>query len=70
MVARALALSCAARADDLAWLDDYDVTWTTPSVHASQSMPCGGGGAGLNVWVEKGDLLIYAQRSGCFEENN
>lgn len=33
-------------------------------------MPCGGGDVGLNVWVEKGDLLFYISRSGVFDENN
>ncbi|SEJ65617.1 hypothetical protein SAMN05216327_11583 [Dyadobacter sp. SG02] len=33
-------------------------------------MPCGGGDIGLNVWVEKGDLLFYISRSGIFDENN
>ncbi len=33
-------------------------------------MPCGGGDIGLNVWVEKGDLLFYVSRSGTFDENN
>jgi hypothetical protein len=33
-------------------------------------MPCGGGDIGLNVWVEKGDVLFYIARSGAFDENN
>ncbi len=33
-------------------------------------MPCGGGDIGLNVWVEKGELLFYLSRSGTFDENN
>ncbi|MDB5149262.1 MAG: hypothetical protein JWQ57_3282, partial [Mucilaginibacter sp.] len=33
-------------------------------------MPCGGGDIGLNVWVEKGELLFYIARSGTFDENN
>jgi len=51
-------------------LDPYNVVWTTQSVNSSESMPCGGGDIGLNVWVEDGDLLFYAQRSGSFDENN
>lgn len=57
-------------ADDLAWLDQYNVVWTTPSKNSSESMPCGGGDIGLNVWVEEGDVLFYMQRSGTFDENN
>ncbi len=57
-------------ADDLSWLDPYNVVWTTQSRNSGESMPCGGGGAGLNVWVENGELLCYVQRSGSFDENN
>jgi hypothetical protein len=49
---------------------DYNVVWTSPSRNASESMPCGGGDIGLNVWVENGDLLVYLSRSGTFDELN
>lgn len=49
---------------------EYNVVWTTQSNNASESMPCGGGDIGLNVWVEKGELLIYAAKSGFFNEDN
>lgn len=45
-------------------------TWRTMSQNSSGSMPCGGGDVGLNVWVERGDVLFYAARSGFFDENN
>lgn len=48
----------------------YNIIWTTQSKNSSESMPCGGGDIGLNVWVEKGELLIYAARSGSFNEDN
>jgi hypothetical protein len=51
-------------------LDSYNVIWTSPSENAGESMPCGGGDVGLNVWVENGDLLIYLSRSGTFDELN
>lgn len=51
------------------WSSPYNITWTSPSANASQSMPLGGGDIGCNVWVENGDLLFYIQRSGCFSEN-
>ncbi|HEX5552099.1 MAG TPA: DUF5703 domain-containing protein, partial [Chitinophagaceae bacterium] len=51
-------------------LDDCNITWHTQSTNAGQSMPCGGGDIGLNVWVEKGDILFYIARSGAFDENN
>lgn len=45
-------------------------TWNTPSQNSSESMPCGGGDIGMNVWVENGDLLFYLSRSGTFDEHN
>ena len=47
-----------------------NVVWTTQSKNSGESMPCGGGDIGLNVWVEKGDVLFYISRSGTFDENN
>ncbi len=49
---------------------NYDITWNTQSQNASESMPCGGGDIGMNVWVENGELFIYVARSGNFDENN
>ena len=51
-------------------LQQYDVTWTTPSAGSAESMPCGGGDIGLNVWCEGDDILAYVDRSGSFDENN
>lgn len=51
-------------------LKPYHVVWTTQSQHSSESMPCGGGDIGLNVWVENGEILFYLSRSGAFDENN
>ena len=48
----------------------YNVLWTSQSKNSSESMPCGGGDIGLNVWVENGDVLFYLSRSGTFDENN
>lgn len=47
-----------------------NITWTSPSKNAGESMPCGGGDIGLNVWAENGDVLVYLARSGTFDENN
>lgn len=49
---------------------DYNIVWTSQSQNTSESMPCGGGDIGMNVWVEKGDLLMYATRSGSLNEDN
>ena len=51
-------------------LKKCNIIWTTQSRNSSESMPCGGGDIGLNVWVENGDLLFYVSRSGTFDENN
>lgn len=48
----------------------YNPVWETQSRNALESMPCGAGDIGLNVWVEDGDLLIYVARSGAFDESN
>ena len=47
-----------------------DYEWTSQSQNSSESMPCGGGDIGMNVWVEQGDVLFYLSRSGSFDENN
>jgi hypothetical protein len=49
---------------------DYNIVWNEQSKNSSESMPCGGGDIGMNVWVENGDLLIYVARSGSFNEDN
>ena len=30
-----------------------NVVWNTPSRNSSESMPCGGGDIGMNIWVEE-----------------
>lgn len=51
-------------------LDKCNIVWTSQSKNPDESMPCGGGDIGLNVWVENGELLIYVSKSGTFDENN
>ncbi|MGH2624227.1 MAG: DUF5703 domain-containing protein [Sphingobacterium sp.] len=46
------------------------MVWNSQSKNSSESMPCGGGDIGLNVWVEGDDILFYIARSGTFDENN
>ena len=55
--------------ENLEWLDQYNVVWTTQSKSAGESMPVSGGDIGLNVWVEKGELLFYIGRAGYRDEN-
>jgi hypothetical protein len=51
-------------------INRYNIVWDNQSINSGESMPCGGGDIGLNVWVENGDLLFYISRSGTFDENN
>jgi hypothetical protein len=51
-------------------VDRYNLLWTSQSKGSHESMPCGGGDIGLNVWVEQNDVLFYFCRSGSFDENN
>lgn len=51
-------------------IEDYHVKWDKQSINSSESMPCGGGDVGLNVWVENDELLFYLSRAGAFDENN
>ena len=57
-------------AQDLSWLDAYNPVWNEMSKDASESMPCGGGDVGMNVWVENEEILIYLSRPGTIDENN
>ncbi|MGZ3924959.1 MAG: DUF5703 domain-containing protein, partial [Flavisolibacter sp.] len=50
--------------------DQYNVVWNSQSKNSGESMPCGGGDIGLNVWVENNELFFYIAKSGMFDENN
>jgi len=50
-------------------VDQYNVTWTTPSEGPSGSMPIGNGQIGLNVWVEQGALVLYIATTDAWSEN-
>jgi hypothetical protein len=51
-------------------LDSYNIVWTSQSKNSGDSMPCGGGDIGLNVWAENGNIYFYLSRTGTFDENN
>lgn len=51
-------------------ISNYNTAWTTQSNGSHESMPCGGGDIGLNVWVENNEILFYFSKSGSFDENN
>ena len=51
-------------------IGNYNITWESQSKNSGESMPCGGGDIGLNVWVENGQVFLYLSRSGTFDENN
>jgi hypothetical protein len=64
------ACSAASAAHSQDRLAQYDLQWETPSRNSGENMPVGGGDVGVNVWAEGGDLLLYLDRSGNFDENN
>ena len=51
-------------------LNKCNIIWNQQSKNSGESMPCGGGDIGLNVWVEKDELFFYIAQSGAFDENN
>lgn len=55
--------------DDYGWLEVYNPVWKSQSRNSSESMPCGGGDIGMNVWVENDEIFLYLSRSGVFDEN-
>ena len=49
-------------------LDDYNLTWKSPSADSFGSMPLGNGDVGANVWVEtNGDLLFYVSKVDAYD---
>ena len=50
--------------------NSYNLVWNSQSKNSSESMPCGGGSIGLNVWVENNELMMYMSKSDAFDENN
>lgn len=52
------------------WGQHANLVWNTQSRNSSESMPCGGGDIGMNVWVENDELLFYLSKSGTFDEHN
>ena len=62
-------LNCFA-AKEKHYTEQYNVIWNSQSKQASESMPCGGGDVGLNVWVENNEVLFYIGKDGTFDENN
>ncbi|MCP4311460.1 MAG: hypothetical protein GY790_09385 [Bacteroidetes bacterium] len=63
-------LGCKTKNTDLPFKDNYNIQWDSQSKNSSESMPCGGGDIGLNVWVENGEVFFYMQRSGSLAEQN
>ena len=51
-------------------LNDYNISWTSPSVNSQGSMPLGNGDIGVNAWVEEnGDLVFYLSKTDSWSEN-
>jgi hypothetical protein len=53
---------------ETAWLKPFDISWSTPSVDSTGSMPVGGGNLALNVWVTDGIIHAYIGCSDSFDE--
>lgn len=55
----------------LAYLQQCNVVWNTPSQDSSGSMPLGNGDVGVNVWVEpNGDLVFYLSKTDAWSAIN
>lgn len=65
-----LLLLCSILTGHAQYPDEYNIIWETPSSGSHESMPCGGGSIGMNIWVEEGNLYFYFSQSGTFDENN
>ena len=64
-------LNCFPLYSSTSWTKDYNVVWTTQSKNSWESMPCGGGSLGLNVWVENNDLyLLLASPDSWMSKQN
>ncbi|MEN6336656.1 MAG: DUF5703 domain-containing protein [Phycisphaerales bacterium] len=51
-------------------LDDYNVTWDSPSVDHHGSMPLGNGDITLNAWVtQAGDIQFFIGKSDAWDDN-
>ena len=51
-------------------VNNYSVTWDSPSESSAGAMPIGNGEVGANVWMEKkGNLLFYLSRTDAWAEN-
>ncbi|MEO8405655.1 MAG: DUF5703 domain-containing protein, partial [Chitinophagaceae bacterium] len=70
ILAFCLILSIAATNAQQSEIRNCNIVWNTQSKNSSESMPCGAGDIGMNVWVENNELLIYVAKSGSLDENN
>lgn len=51
-------------------MDDYNVTWDSPSMDHHGSMPLGNGDITLNAWVtEAGDIQFFIGKSDAWDDN-
>ncbi len=64
-----LSLAKASAGNNIDFLKHYNVTWTTPSADAWDSMPLSGKyGTGANVWVQDGSLWLYLAHNYAYDE--
>ncbi|MCD6338535.1 MAG: hypothetical protein J7M29_04035 [Verrucomicrobia bacterium] len=66
----AIGQALAAAVPDAAWVDAYNVVWTSPSQSASGSMPLGNGDISLNAWAEAdGSVQFYIGKTDAWGDN-
>lgn len=47
-----------------------NLVWNGEGRDSSDSLPVGGHDVGCNVWVQDGEVLVYVQQGGGFDENS
>lgn len=51
-------------------VNEYSISWDSPSENSSGSMPIGNGEFGANVWMERnGNLVFFLSRTDSWSEN-
>jgi alpha-L-fucosidase 2 len=52
-------------------IEKYNISWDSPSIDCSGSMPLGNGDIGINAWVEEnGDLFFYISKTDAWGDNS
>ena len=68
LVSMILLFGC--KKNEMNQLDNYNITWDSPSKDHHGSMPLGNGDIGLNLWVEEnGDICFYIGKTDSWGDN-